>query len=156
MVSDWELRFQPSAYLWVLGFVSHGIDFLLPLHDFGLPFWTKILALPFFVLGMYLSIAGSGTFSRAGTTVDPIHPEDASKLVCHGLYGKTRNPIYLGFVSNLIFWTLMIGNPLPLIVCNITLVFCLTRFQIIPEERILEERFGEEYINYKSKVRRWL
>lgn len=36
------------------------------------------------------------------------------------------------------------------------LVWYINRFQIKPEERVLEAKFGSEYVDYRSSVRRWL
>ena len=72
-----------------------------------------------------------------------------------GLYAFSRNPMYLGLSLGLFGWSLYLSAPLSLLGLA-GFMFAITRLQIIPEERALEERFGEEFSAYQTKVRRWL
>ncbi|MBX7245806.1 MAG: isoprenylcysteine carboxylmethyltransferase family protein [Candidatus Sumerlaeaceae bacterium] len=103
------------------------------------------------------SLAGIVTaarqFGRIGTTVVPFRTPTA--LETRGLYRFTRNPIYLGLATALTGVAILMANlaafaVIPLFVAWITLGF------IIPEERALEQEFGETYRAYKARVRRWL
>lgn len=93
-------------------------------------------------------------FRRQGTTVTPLHPEQASALVTGGLYRLSRNPMYLG----LLCWTMALACYLgglwvwlgPLLLWG-----WLSRWQIVPEERALQARFGDGYADYCRRVRRW-
>jgi protein-S-isoprenylcysteine O-methyltransferase Ste14 len=94
-------------------------------------------------------------FLQARTTANPIHPERASSLMTHGVFGLTRNPMYLGLALALFGWVLWLGNG----ACALLLVGFvgyITRFQIIPEERALRANFGEQFDAYARRVRRWL
>lgn len=94
-------------------------------------------------------------FVRHKTTVNPLQPENASAIVSTGLYRFSRNPMYLGMAIVLLGWTVVLGNP----VCFFGLPLFMgyiQRFQIIPEENALARRFGEEYLAYARRVRRWL
>jgi protein-S-isoprenylcysteine O-methyltransferase Ste14 len=95
------------------------------------------------------------SFKKQDTTVNPLQPEKASSLVITGLFKYSRNPMYLGMLLLLLSLTAkfnVIGGLL------ITLGFLLfmTKFQIIPEERALESKFGEKFAQYKGQTRRWL
>ena len=107
------------------------------------------------LLGGAIAVAGSIGFRRARTTVNPLHPEKASALVTSGIYRYTRNPMYVGVTLVLIgiaawlWW-------LPALLAPAGFVVYITRFQIRPEERALAEKFGAQYEQYCSSVRRWL
>ncbi|MFL6647317.1 MAG: methyltransferase family protein, partial [Sulfurifustaceae bacterium] len=92
---------------------------------------------------------------RVDTTKDPRHPERATALVTGGIYRITRNPMYLGLALVLVGWGIFLSNVLSLLGVVVFLGY-LNRFQIVPEERALEARFGEAYRQYKQTVRRWL
>ncbi|MFT5889590.1 MAG: protein-S-isoprenylcysteine O-methyltransferase Ste14 [Zhongshania sp.] len=59
-------------------------------------------------------VAGVLSFRRAGTTVNPLKPEFATSLVIVGIYGYSRNPMYLGFLCGLLAWVLVLGSLLAL------------------------------------------
>lgn len=107
------------------------------------------------LIGSAIAISGTQAFRRAKTTVNPTAPENASALVRTGIYGVTRNPMYLGMLIVLAGWSVFLACALALPVLPVFALY-LGRFQIAPEERMLEKLFGEDYSDYKSKVRRWL
>ena len=109
------------------------------------------LAFSFIALfaGLLAVIAGVSGFFRARTTVDPMHPEMASSLVKNGVYKWSRNPMYLGFALILVAWSLYRANAAALIVV-VAFVVYMTRFQIVPEERTLEAKFGPAFLNYRT------
>ncbi|MEM6937918.1 MAG: isoprenylcysteine carboxylmethyltransferase family protein, partial [Pseudomonadota bacterium] len=94
-------------------------------------------------------------FRRARTTVNPLAPEKASAIVQAGPYRVTRNPMYLGMAIILLACVIGFGQPLNLVLLGLFIAY-LTAFQIKPEERALEARFGDEYRRYRARVRRWL
>lgn len=105
--------------------------------------------------GLAFGLAGSLAFRRAGTTVNPLKPERASQLVISGVYRITRNPMYLGLLLGLAALALYFAAPLAL-AGPVVFAAYIHRFQIKPEERALEAKFGSAYIDYKQRVRRWL
>ncbi len=108
-----------------------------------------------FLIGSSISILGVWEFRKQKTTVNPMNPQDSNSLVIKGIYKFTRNPMYLGFLLWLLSYGLFIGNGL-LLLPIIGFVFYINQFQILPEERILEQKFGENFQIYKKSVRRWL
>ncbi|AKS43374.1 methyltransferase family protein [Wenzhouxiangella marina] len=106
-------------------------------------------------LGLFVCLAGLRAFARVGTTVDPTRPEGASSLVVTGIYRFTRNPMYLGFVLLLAAWAFRLGSLWALVTVPLCMLW-LSRFQIVPEERALRERFGADFDIYCRRVRRWL
>ncbi|KTF13915.1 methyltransferase family protein [Pseudoalteromonas sp. H103] len=113
------------------------------------------LAASLVIIGCIFCIAGVVSFKLARTTVNPNKPEQASKLVTSGIYKISRNPMYVGFAFILAGWGIWLSS-LWALLCIIGFVVYLTLFQIIPEERALIKLFGEEFTEYKNKVKRWL
>ena len=105
--------------------------------------------------GIAVVLLGVVAFRQSQTTLDPLHPEDASSLVTRGVYQYTRNPMYLGFALVLLAWALYLSAWLGLLIVGVYVAY-MNRFQIKPEEKALESRFGQEFLQYKKAVRRWL
>ncbi len=126
----------------------------LPIVRFALPSpWLVGLAVA--LLGGVISVAGAREFRRVKTTVDPLHPERASSIVTTGVFRFTRNPMYVGLALALVGLFLAFGG-LSAAVGLPAFIGYITRFQIVPEERMLEAKFGGEYVAYRARVRRWL
>lgn len=107
------------------------------------------------VAGLTFDALGILAFRRSRTTVNPLKPERASAIVTSGVYRITRNPMYLGMALLLLAWAIYLSALLPFAGLLIY-VWYITKFQIKPEERVLESIFGEEYSSYAARVRRWL
>lgn len=105
--------------------------------------------------GIVSALAGVIVVMMNKTTINPHAPQKTSRLVTSGVYRYTRNPMYVGIMLVLASWALYLSHILPLLLLPVFL-FYMNRFQVIPEEQILEQHFGDEYVNYKHRVRRWL
>lgn len=88
--------------------------------------------------------------------MNPTKPDHASVLITAGIYGISRNPMYLGFLALLIGWSMYLANAVALILVPIGFVAYMDHFQIAPEERALQSLFGDAYTSYARRVRRWL
>lgn len=117
-----------------------------------LPEWPAYLVAG---IGFLLGVAGIIEFRRAATTVNPHQPDKSTNLVSSGPYKISRNPMYLALLCALLAAGIWWNEPFSLPVI-IGFIAFMNHFQIIPEERVLEEKFSEEYIQYKSRVRRWI
>lgn len=147
-----ELKIPPVVLVVIAASLMWLIDALLPSKAFhGAAFVASVMALA----GITVCAAGIVSFRRAGTTVNPLAPERASRLVAHGIYRYTRNPMYLGFALLLAAWGILLSNLFALLVVP-AFILCMNRWQIRPEERALESLFGEAYRVYRSSVRRWI
>ena len=102
-----------------------------------------------------LAIAGFAGLWRAGTTFNPINPERATKLVTSGVYAFSRNPIYLSLLLLLMAYAVRLWS-LPAAAGPAPYIVYITRFQIVPEERALQAKFGVAFTDYKRKVRQWI
>ena len=138
--------------------------------SFGLAMWIVARALPslrceflgrrpialgLFALGVAISLAGVIAFRRARTTTNPLRPDAASALVVTGIYARTRNPMYLGFVFMLLAWCAWLAHPVTLLGIP-GFVAWMNRFQIPAEERAIGALFGPEFERYCARVRRWI
>jgi len=120
------------------------------------PFAFRLIAaLLLAALGFAIALASVRAFQRAKTTLNPIKPETASALVTSGIFGYTRNPMYLGMATWLLAWSTWLGTPAGLIGVPLFVLF-MHRFQIRPEERALHALFGPAFAAYQARVRRWL
>lgn len=152
MMSFLELKIPPLVvgFACFLGMWFSPAVLMLPIS--GIARWTGFGIL--FLLGFSLLATGARLFLKARTSLSPTMPSTASSLVVTGIYGYTRNPMYLGGFLMLSAGALLLAKLsawlfLPLFVAY------LTRFQIIPEEKALRAHFGAEYDGYTKRVRRW-
>ena len=115
-------------------------------------FYIAILLL---ILGLTVLISAVRLFRKDKTTVNPLSPEQATKLVMDGVFKYSRNPMYLGMAfilgSIAVFFNLIGGIILIALFC-----FYITKFQIIPEERAMSNLFSQDFDKYKQKTRRWI
>ncbi|TCS37068.1 phospholipid methyltransferase [Paucimonas lemoignei] len=132
----------------------YAISQMLPAWRWDWPGSTAI-GVAVVLIGIVLDFTGVLAFYRARTTINPLKPSGTSSIVQGGAYRFTRNPMYLGLLLVLTGYGLYLSHPLAFVVLPVFVAY-LTRFQIIPEERILREKFGQAYVDYASRVRRWI
>ena len=111
------------------------------------------IAVPLIAGGILLLLSATGLFKRARTDVKPWKP--VTEIVDTGIYGFTRNPMYLrmaGLYAGLAVGLRSIGA---LILLPVVITIIQTQV-IAREERYLDAKFGEAYRAYKLRVRRWL
>ena len=105
--------------------------------------------------GIAFDVLGILGFRAARTTVNPLKPEQASTLVTGGVYRVTRNPMYVGMALLLTAWAAYLSALLSF-AGIVVFVLYITRFQIQPEEQTLRRLFGDTFVDYSARVRRWL
>lgn len=105
--------------------------------------------------GLLVIVAGVVQFRIANTTVNPVKPNETSKVVATGIYRWTRNPMYLGMLLTILGWFVYLGVVVNLVFIAIFIGY-MNRFQIKPEEAMLKQLFSEEYEQYINRVRRWI
>ncbi len=147
-----ELKIPPPIVFVVVGFgmwaiSKAGLLILVP--------GTEIVGVLLMLAGLGLNIASVMAVRKAKTTLNPLRPETASTLLSGGLFGVSRNPIYLALLIVLLGWAVYLSSPFALI-GPVIFVLYMNRFQIVPEERALASLFGDSYARYKSNVRRWI
>jgi len=148
------LRFIPLAQLFVASGLMIAIDALIPAGNIA-GSWMLPLSITLALTGATLVAVGGKEFIKFNTTVNPINPENTTSLVTSGIYRISRNPMYLGFALVLAGLGAFLGNLSSLFVIAM-FIWYITKYQIIPEENVLENKFGEGFREYKTKVRRWI
>lgn len=149
-----ELRIPPVALFLVAAAAMGGLALALPGLRFD--FTGQLLAASIVLLAAGLvGLAGVRVFARHETTVNPLRPERASRLVAAGIYRYSRNPMYLALALALAAWAIWLGS-WPAVPVVPAFVLAMNRWQIRPEERALATLFGAEYEAYCRRVRRWL
>ena len=146
------LKIPPPILVFILVisnyFSSKKIDLII------LPNQTLISIL-ILLIGILILINPIFKFIRSKTTIDPIKFKRVNKLITSGIYKYSRNPMYLGFliivISTSIFYLNIYSITTPFF-----FYFWINRFQIKREEIFLTEKFGKEYLQYKTKTRRWI
>ena len=115
----------------------------------GLPLAGGML----FLVGAVIAGWGLATFRRARTTTVP--GETSARLVTWGPYRATRNPMYVGLIVAYLGEAMMLRQFWPVVF--LPLVVAYVNWVVVPlEETKLEETFGREYGQYRSRVRRWI
>lgn len=150
-----EHRIPPPLVMLATGFLMWWTDRWLPgLRMNPVLEWVTLLGWGVAICGFAMDLYCFIGFIQRKTTVNPLKPENASAIIVSGFYRFSRNPMYLGMVLVLVGWVLVLQNPASLVATALFMAF-ITRFQIIPEERALTARFGEAYLAYTRRVRRW-
>jgi len=139
--------FPPAIHL-----VAIAIGFLL---QWAVPIRISGMRIPGFLLlaiALGLIVWTAILMSRAGTTPNPTRPTTA--LLIGGPFRFTRNPMYLAWELIVIGVGLAANAPWVMVMA-VPAALLTRRLVIDKEERYLESKFGTEYLNYKSRVRRW-
>lgn len=76
------------------------------------------------------------------------------QLVTSGIYGWLRNPIYLGQIIFLVGLTLTLRSLLAGLLAIVVAVW--THIRVLGDEKDLAKQFGQPYLDYKDRVKRWV
>ena len=149
-----ELKVPPPIVAATAAVLMWALDAGLPQLRFDLP-WRLLLVSLFALAALGLAASAVALFRRRGTTIHPLRPEEATALVTDGLYRLSRNPMYLGLAVLLCAWGLYLANTASFLGVPLFVAY-MNRFQIAPEEKALQARFGGAYAEYRGRVRRWI
>jgi protein-S-isoprenylcysteine O-methyltransferase Ste14 len=149
-----SLPWPPIIYLTAIA-VSVLLNVFYPLPWFGQPISGILFVLGWLMIAAFvaLNISAIRAMRRAGTTVRPDRGTD--HLVMEGPFSFTRNPLYLagtmlvlgiGLTAGIVWFLLL----------SILAAFAVQKLAIEREEKHLQARFGETYLNYATRVRRWI
>jgi protein-S-isoprenylcysteine O-methyltransferase Ste14 len=140
----------------IVGFVfasiGRGFDFLLKM-----PRWEssliRIIGVALLMIGFFIRVWATLYYYEQGMAVIRLEPQKT--LLTGGPYSFSRNPLYLG--GNVFIFlgaVLLLGSPSGVFLTAVAIV--ATDLMIRREEKQLAQKFGQEWISYKSRVRRWL
>jgi protein-S-isoprenylcysteine O-methyltransferase Ste14 len=145
-----NVRIHPPVLMLIHLVAAFGLGWLFPI---PLPPWVKYLGWVVVLAGWVVAFGGLRQLISAHTSPDPHAP--TTSVVTTGVYRFTRNPIYFGFLCLVIGLPLIFGIPWGLVVAPVQVYF-FNRSIITREETYLAGKFGQEYLDYKSRVRRWV
>jgi protein-S-isoprenylcysteine O-methyltransferase Ste14 len=114
---------------------------------------ARVLGVLVFVASGLLAHFSQRAFDRVGTNVLPTRPTTA--IAVDGPYKYTRNPLYLAAIGVYLGVTLWVNGVAPLLLLPVV-VWGLHRGIVLREETYLENKFGADYVAYRSRVPRWL
>ena len=109
----------------------------------------------FILIGLVCFLSAIGLFKKNQTTVTPLNPSSATKLITNGIYKYSRNPMYLGMSLVLAGISIMV-NPIGGLAFISLFILYINQFQIEPEEKAMTKLFKNEFSEYKKYVRRWI
>jgi protein-S-isoprenylcysteine O-methyltransferase Ste14 len=149
-----HLKIPPPIVALLCGLMIWGLSIVLPLHHVDAELRNSIA---YILLGMagVIDVWALISFRLAKTTIDPRYPHKTSTIVSTGIYRYTRNPMYLGLAFILSALSIWLGARLGLFVVAAFILY-INKFQIEQEEKALEKQFGDSYLTYKARVRRWI
>lgn len=146
------MRIMPDGYFIIFIGMSILLHFTFPL--------LKIIPYPYSLIGIILIITGflitlitNFILLKRRTSIKPF--DAPSVLIVSGSFRFSRNPIYLGMTLILLGVATILGSLFPFIL-TIIFVIIINKLFIPIEENDLERLFGEKYLEYKTKVRRWI
>ncbi len=149
-----ELKIPPPVYALSIGLLMWLLNKYIPVTHFIESPWNKIGIAVIVVAGSF-DLWSLFLFLKKRTTPNPMKPEKTTGLVVNGLYKYSRNPMYVGLLIILTGYAIWLGSLTPFLVLPL-FYWAITEMQIKPEERVLTDKFGEDYQTYKNSVRRWL
>jgi protein-S-isoprenylcysteine O-methyltransferase Ste14 len=145
-------KLLPPVWFLLSIIVMIGLHFWLPVKQLFSPPITYLGSIAIAV-GIVTALFCTYLFRQKNTTIKPF--QESSYLVREGLFNFSRNPIYLGMIITLIGVWIYLGSLTPVLIIPV-FTWLIQEMFIKEEERMLEEKFGEEYQAYKAEVRRWI
>ena len=140
----------------ILALVMIGLIYLSSLFIVPTTFnYQGSLSILVLILGFACLLPSFKLFAKFKTTITPLKPSNSTALVTEGMYRYSRNPMYLGMLIILLaisFKFNLVGG----IVISLFFYIFITKFQILPEEEAMNELFGDEFIKYSNRTRRWI
>jgi protein-S-isoprenylcysteine O-methyltransferase Ste14 len=143
---------MPTTALLIGVVLCIGFHMIFPIRIFIPPIWNLIGLIPL-LFGIWINLDADRVLKNAETTVKPF--QESNTLVQAGAYRISRNPMYLGFVSILIGISVLLRSLSPYFVVVIFAIV-INQAYIKVEERMLAEKFGDDWIMYQSRVRKWI
>ena len=149
---DIKTKFPPPLVALTFGFLINYTKNIFPKIEIKnkIIFGSSII-----ISGLIIILSAIILFKKYQTTISPLNPFNATKLMTDGIYKFSRNPMYLGLLLTLVGISTIL-NPIGGFFLIPLFVLYLNLFQIIPEENAMADLFKDEFLDYKKNVRRWI
>ena len=145
-------RIVPPAYLFIALLLMWLFQRYFPVHQYIHTPVAYAGVIPV-LFGIAMAAISAGMFLKADTGLEPF--DEATTLVTGGFFRYTRNPMYMGMFLMLFGVAFLLGSLSALL--PLMLFVLIIRYNFVAgEERFLEAAFGQQYLDYKSEVRRWI
>ena len=149
---DIKTRIPPPIVAITFGFLIKYTKNIFPVVEIK----NKIIVGSFMIIsGLIIIFSAIILLKKYKTTITPLKPFKATKLIVSGVYKYSRNPMYLGLLLVLFGISIML-NPIGGLFFIPLFILYLNYFQIIPEENAMIQLFKGEFLKYKRNVRRWI
>jgi protein-S-isoprenylcysteine O-methyltransferase Ste14 len=145
-------RILPTTYLLIALIIMLVLHFICPILMLISVPWNLVGIIPL-VIGVLVNLLADAALHKGGTTVKPF--QESTSLITDSVYRISRNPMYLGFVLVLIGVAILLRSLSPWIVIPLFIILVELVF-ITEEEKMLAEKFGLTWIEYRNKVRQWI
>lgn len=145
-------KIVPPVYLFIALFLMWLLQRYFPVYQYIHAPVAYAGVIPV-LIGIAMAAVSAGRFVKVDTGLEPF--DEATTLVTSGFFRFTRNPMYLGMFLMLFGVAFLLGNLSALLPLLLFILVIRYNF-VLGEERFLEAAFGQQYLNYKSEVRRWL
>ena len=147
-----ERRIMPTTYFIIFLLLSIGCHFVFPLLKFIFSPYNY-LGFGLIIFGVIMNLWTDSLFKQKQTTVKPY--EMPNVFITSGPFKLSRHPMYLGMMFILLGVAIFLGSLITFAFPIIFIMIMERRF-ISLEEKNLEKKFGNQYIDYKKRVRRWI
>ena len=145
-------KIMPSTFFIILLILAIGFHFVFPVFKF-IFFPYNYLGIVLIIFGIIMNLWTDFLFKKKQTTVKP--HEMPIFFITSGPFQLSRHPMYIGMLSILFGTTIFLGS-LVTFIFPIIFVIITEKLFIPMEEKNLEKKFGNKYVNYKKRIRRWI
>ena len=146
------MKIHPPLLAGVLVLVTLALHFMLP-EDRNVG-WEQVIGLLLVAVGAGVSSFAAAIFQARETTRKPWG--EPTKFVEQPPFTWTRNPMYLGLTTTLLGLAIFFGSIAMLLLAPVVFFAVIDRIVIPREEETMERIFGQDYVAYKDRVRRWI
>ena len=146
------MKIHPPLLAGVLVLVTLALHFMLP--EERTVGWEQVIGLLLVAVGAGVSSFAAAIFQARETTRKPWG--EPTKFVEQPPFTWTRNPMYLGLTTTLLGLAIFFGSIAMLLLAAPVFFAVIDRLVIPREEETMERIFGQDYVAYKDRVRRWL
>ena len=149
---DIKTKFPPPLVALTFGFLINYTKNIFPKYEIKNEIIFGSLMI---ISGLIIILSAIILFKKYQTTISPLNPSNATKLITDGIYKFSRNPMYLGLLLMLMGISIILNLTGGVFLIPLFILY-LNLFQIIPEENAMVDLFKGEFLEYKENVRRWI
>lgn len=146
------VKFPPPLIFLLFMLLGQGLQYVWPV-TISSSLVVKLIGVGLIVFGLFIIALVSRSFTRVETNIEPWKP--TTKIVSSGVFAYSRNPVYSAFCL-VVIGAGCVLNSVWLLISFLPSAILVYHVAITKEEAYLEQKFGEQYLSYKRKVRCWI